>query len=454
MRSTALALGRRHLLEDFGLLLRGQVFEDVGRVVGIEIADALGDGLGGHLFEDFLADRVVDLGQRGEVELAAHQLDKARPQLGIERLDQVAGVGLVQLADQRLQGRGVAAFDRLAARGREIRSGSRRRRRGRRQAARPRSCQPDRPCRPRRRESVEEESARLYAAHSIAGNRAAATRSSPVLPPPLSSAHGWTSRAARCDLSCSLSLLALTASPGAAADCPGNPAALGTARVLAIDPAQTAPVGRKQFPQTLPLEPKEVVLTFDDGPSPGATDRVLAALKHECVHATFFMLGRNAAAHPATGQARPRRGPYRRASQLPASAAQPHEPGTRRGRDRSRHRGGGGRSLWRARRPAADAVLPLPGLCSAARRCWSGSRQRGIAVFGADLWPGDWNPMTPKHERDAAAQAVNERRAAASCCCTTPSRRPRRCCPSCCASSSAAAIAIVHIVPGAVKDAR
>jgi len=21
-------------------------------------------------------------------------------------------------------------------------------------------------------------------------------------------------------------------------------------------------------------------------------------------------------------------------------------------------------------------------------------------VFGADLWPGDWNPMTPEHERE------------------------------------------------------
>ena len=107
-------LGRRHLLEDFGLLLLRQVLEDVGGVVGIEIAHALGDGLGRHLFEDFLADRVVDLGERGEVELAAQQFDEARAQVGIERLDQVAGVGLVQLADQRLQGRGVAALDRVA----------------------------------------------------------------------------------------------------------------------------------------------------------------------------------------------------------------------------------------------------------------------------------------------------------------------------------------------------
>ena len=108
------ALGRRHLLEDFGLLLPRQVFEDVRGVVGIEVAHALGDGSRRQLLEDFLADRVLDLGERGEIELAAQQLDEAGAQVGVERLDQVAGVGFVQLADQRLQGRGVAAFDRLA----------------------------------------------------------------------------------------------------------------------------------------------------------------------------------------------------------------------------------------------------------------------------------------------------------------------------------------------------
>lgn len=37
---------------------------------------------------------------------------------------------------------------------------------------------------------------------------------------------------------------------------------------------------------------KLVALTFDDGPTPGQTDRVLDILKKEQVHATFFMLGR------------------------------------------------------------------------------------------------------------------------------------------------------------------
>src|SRR5262245_2907809 len=83
----------------------------------------------------------------------------------------------------------------------------------------------------------------------------------------------------------------------AAAPCPGNPDALGTERVLVVDPAATPRVGRKHFPQTLPLAAKEVVLTFDDGPQPGSTAPVLDALKRECVRASFFLLGRNALAH-------------------------------------------------------------------------------------------------------------------------------------------------------------
>jgi len=83
-----------------------------------------------------------------------------------------------------------------------------------------------------------------------------------------------------------------------AAPCPGNPQALGTERVIDIDAKTTPRVGRKQFPSTLPLGTKELVLTFDDGPRPGTTSKVLDALKSECVRATFFLLGRNAAAHP------------------------------------------------------------------------------------------------------------------------------------------------------------
>ena len=68
---------------------------------------------GGKLFEDLLADGVVDLGQRREVEIRAHQLDQARTQFRIERLDDRAGVRLMQIADELAQRAGVAGFERL-----------------------------------------------------------------------------------------------------------------------------------------------------------------------------------------------------------------------------------------------------------------------------------------------------------------------------------------------------
>ncbi|GAB4082274.1 polysaccharide deacetylase family protein [Modestobacter muralis] len=45
--------------------------------------------------------------------------------------------------------------------------------------------------------------------------------------------------------------------------------------------------------------PGEVALTFDDGPHPDSTPRVLDRLAELGVVATFFCVGRNAAAHPA-----------------------------------------------------------------------------------------------------------------------------------------------------------
>src|SRR5215472_6778794 len=74
-----------------------------------------------------------------------------------------------------------------------------------------------------------------------------------------------------------------------AADCP-RPGTLGTSRILAIDPKVFPRSGLKSFPQSLPLHDHEVVLTFDDGPSPLTTPKVLAALANECVRATFFLI--------------------------------------------------------------------------------------------------------------------------------------------------------------------
>ena len=46
------------------------------------------------------------------------------------------------------------------------------------------------------------------------------------------------------------------------------------------------------------LQPKEVVLTFDDGPQKYSTESVLAALRSECTKATFFSIGKMALGYP------------------------------------------------------------------------------------------------------------------------------------------------------------
>jgi len=84
----------------------------------------------------------------------------------------------------------------------------------------------------------------------------------------------------------------------AAAECPGNPDALGVERVLVVDPAEHGRIGTMQYPESLPLNDKEVVITFDDGPLPPYSTRVLQTLAAECVKATFFLVGRQSRAYP------------------------------------------------------------------------------------------------------------------------------------------------------------
>ncbi|MFG1462897.1 polysaccharide deacetylase family protein [Xanthobacter sp. DSM 24535] len=94
--------------------------------------------------------------------------------------------------------------------------------------------------------------------------------------------------------------LSAAVKPGEA--CPGNPDALGTSRIVKIDPKQTPLLGRLQYHQTVPLEKGEVILTFDDGPLPPMTHRVLDTLAANCVKATFFIVGRMANAYPSVLQ--------------------------------------------------------------------------------------------------------------------------------------------------------
>jgi len=183
----------------------------------------------------------------------------------------------------------------------------------------------------------------------------------------------------------------------AAAPCPGNADALGTARVLAVDAATTPRVGRKHFRETLALAPKEVVLTFDDGPESGTTARVLDALKRECVRASFFLLGRNALAHPDLARRELAEGhtvahhtfAHPLLNRMPAAAAEAEIDRGIAAVDSALY----GRSERAPRTP----FFRFPGFASSPPLLERLER-RGITVFGADLWASDWNTMSGEQQ--------------------------------------------------------
>src|SRR5437588_6086468 len=92
-------------------------------------------------------------------------------------------------------------------------------------------------------------------------------------------------------------LLALLIGTAKAQECP--PGALGVSRTIVVDPEEHARLGSMQYGESLPLNDHEIVLTFDDGPLPPYTNRILDTLASECVKATFFMVGRMVQGYPA-----------------------------------------------------------------------------------------------------------------------------------------------------------
>jgi len=62
------------------------------------------------------------------------------------------------------------------------------------------------------------------------------------------------------------------------------------------------------LPVSYSMPPRTVALTFDDGPSPVWTPKILAILRHYQVPATFFVVGAHAASHPSLVRAELRAG--------------------------------------------------------------------------------------------------------------------------------------------------
>jgi peptidoglycan-N-acetylglucosamine deacetylase len=199
-----------------------------------------------------------------------------------------------------------------------------------------------------------------------------------------------------CNLAFAL-IITLAPAIAAAEPCPGNPQALGTERVIQVDAKSAPRVGRKQFPSTLPLHDKELVLTFDDGPWPGTTSRVLDALKNECVRATFFLLGRNTAAHPELA----RRALAEGHSIGHHSYSHPllnHMSLARAESDIDRGIAADEFALYGARRTQPTTpFFRFPGFASNTTLL-DRMNERGMVVFGADVWASDWVSMTPDRE--------------------------------------------------------
>ena len=166
---------------------------------------------------------------------------------------------------------------------------------------------------------------------------------------------------------------------------------------MAVDSTTYPRVGLKSFPQTLPLRDHEVVLTFDDGPSPRGTRKVLAALKKECARATFFLVGKPVADHPAL---------------VRQIAAEGHTIG---------HHTWSHQSLMRIKpndateeidHGIAAVEMALHGVATTTpstpffRFPYFDSspetldllQARGMVVFGADFWASDWKPMTAQQQ--------------------------------------------------------
>jgi peptidoglycan/xylan/chitin deacetylase (PgdA/CDA1 family) len=181
-------------------------------------------------------------------------------------------------------------------------------------------------------------------------------------------------------------------SPLAASDCSGNPTALGTSRTVVVDPTEHSRIGTMDYPETLPLLDKEVVLTFDDGPLPPFTGKILDILAAQCVRATYFIVGQMARAYPelvrrvhAEGHTV---GTHSMHHPQPFVAQPLH-----RAEDEIAH---GIAATAAALRPAGGVApfFRFPGLNrSAAVERHLGSR--GLMAWSADIASDDWRDITP-----------------------------------------------------------
>jgi peptidoglycan/xylan/chitin deacetylase (PgdA/CDA1 family) len=182
--------------------------------------------------------------------------------------------------------------------------------------------------------------------------------------------------------------------------CPGNPNALGTSRTIVVDPREHIRIGTMDYAETLPLVDREVVLTFDDGPIPPYTGKVLDILAAECVRATYFIVGDMAKEYPAL---------VRRAYDEGHTIGTHSMSHPMRFRALSVERGNAqiddGIAATAAALGDPDRLAPFfrfPGFGHTAA-AHEHAAARGLMVWGADVPADDWHKLGP---REVARRAV------------------------------------------------
>ena len=100
---------RQDLLPDCGL----EAFQQIGRVVGLELGDGLGQQLLGQRRQQLVAHRGVELGEHLGAEGGAQRLDQRHALLRLQLLDQVGKVGRLEALHQRAHALMVGGAQRL-----------------------------------------------------------------------------------------------------------------------------------------------------------------------------------------------------------------------------------------------------------------------------------------------------------------------------------------------------
>lgn len=188
-----------------------------------------------------------------------------------------------------------------------------------------------------------------------------------------------------------------------AGECPGNPNALGTSRTIVVDPREHGRIGTMDYAETLPLVDREVVLTFDDGPIPPYTGKILDILAAECVRATYFIVGSMAKEYPAL---------VRRAhdeGHTIGTHSMTHPiPFLRQGIERTKAQIDDGIAATAAALGDADKLAPFfrfPGFAhSPPAEEYAASR--GLMVWGADMPADDWYKIRPNEVARRALQRL------------------------------------------------